>query len=116
MGVPAWWHNLLARPAKILLHVGERKLLMAQLKKPVDPFGEVNVHTRPGGVLRVTATILMEPRREGTQTGIALDGSGSMAKLYGVEEESKGGGFWSNLFGGAPKKTSVNEVSPVAQK
>ena len=45
---------------------------MAQLKKVVDPFGEVNVYPAAGGKLRVTATILMEPRREGTQTGIAL--------------------------------------------
>jgi hypothetical protein len=53
----------------------------------------------------------MEPHREGAQTGIALDGSGSMAKLYGVEE---GGGFLASLFGW--KKQGVNEVTPVAQK
>src|SRR5260370_436252 len=57
---------------------------MAQVKKVVDPFGEVNVHPAGGGKVRVTATILMEPRREGTQTGIALDGSGSMAALKGA--------------------------------
>jgi hypothetical protein len=84
---------------------------MAQLKKVVDPFGEVNVHPAPGGKLRVTATILMEPRREGTQTGIALDGSGSMASLYGIEEEQ---GFFASLFG--KKKAAVNQVTPVAQK
>jgi hypothetical protein len=83
---------------------------MTQLKKVVDPFGEVNVHSERGK-LRVSATILMEPRREGTQTGIALDGSGSMASLYGVEEE---GGFFANLFG--KKRHSTNEVTPVAQK
>src|SRR5205085_7267748 len=60
------------------------------------------------------ATILMEPRREGTQTGIALDGSGSMAKLYGVEGES-GGGFWAALFG-RKKSEAKNEITPVAQK
>src|SRR5436305_6466599 len=86
---------------------------MAQLKKVVDPFGEVNVHNLPGGKLRVTATILMEPRREGTQTGIALDGSGSMAALYGVGDEESGG-FFANLFG--QKKAPVNQVTPVAQK
>ena len=53
---------------------------MAQIKNVVDPFGEVNVHSQADGSLHVTATILMEPRREGTQTGIALDGSGSMSK------------------------------------
>ncbi len=62
--------------------------------------------------MRVVATILMEPHKEGAQTGIALDGSGSMAKLYGVEEES--GGFLASLFG--KKKQTVNEVTPVAQK
>jgi hypothetical protein len=85
---------------------------MAQVKHVVDPFGEVNVHPGPGGKLRVTATILMEPRREGTQTGIALDGSGSMAQLYGVGEQT--GGFLASLFG--QKKQLVNQVTPVAQK
>jgi hypothetical protein len=84
---------------------------MTQLKHVVDPFGEVNVFRQPSGALRVVATILMEPRREGTQTGIALDGSGSMAALYGVTEEQ---GFFASLFG--RKKQSVNEVTPVAQK
>src|SRR5205085_8123042 len=84
---------------------------MTQLKHVVDPFGEVNVHPEHGK-LRVTATILMEPRREGTQTGIALDGSGSMAALYGVGEAT--GGFLASLFG--QKKALVNQVTPVAQK
>jgi len=87
---------------------------MAQIKKSVDPFGEVNVYSKPGGAIRVVATILMEPRREGTQTGIALDGSASMANLYGIGEES-GGGFFSSLFGGK-KKAAQNEVTPVAQQ
>ena len=85
---------------------------MAQLKHVVDPFGEVNVHSASGGKVRVVATILMEPHKEGAQTGIALDGSGSMAKLYGVEEG--GGGFLASLFG--TKKQAHNEVTPVAQK
>ena len=55
-----------------------------QLKKVVEPFGEVNVYPAAGGKVRVVATVLMEPDREGTQTGIALDGSGSMAEAYGV--------------------------------
>ena len=84
---------------------------MAQLKKVVEPFGEVNVYPS-GGKNRVVATILMEPHKEGAQTGIALDGSGSMSKLYGVEEES--GGFLAALFG--KKKQTINEVTPVAQK
>src|SRR5438067_1018856 len=84
---------------------------MAQLKHVVDPFGEVNVYPSSGGRVRVVATILMEPSKEGAQTGIALDGSGSMSKLYGVEDGSR---VLSPLFGG-PKKP-VNEVTPVAQK
>ncbi|MCC6416915.1 MAG: VWA domain-containing protein [Gemmataceae bacterium] len=84
---------------------------MSQVKQVVDPFGEVNVYPDKGGKIRVTATILMEPRREGTQTGIALDGSGSMEPLYG---SSGGGGFLGGLFG--RKKPTVNEITPVAQK
>jgi len=83
---------------------------MAQLKNTVEPFGEVNVYPQPNGVLRVVATILMEPRREGTQTGIALDGSGSMSALYAVENA----GFFASLFGNA--KPPMNEITPVAQK
>jgi hypothetical protein len=82
-----------------------------QLKKVVEPFGEVNVYAVPGGKKRVVATILMEPHKEGAQTGLALDGSGSMAKLYGVDDGSR---VLSPIFGG-PKKLH-NEVTPVAQK
>ena len=84
---------------------------MSQLKRVVDPFGEVNVYPHAGGRVRVVATILMEPHKEGAQTGIALDGSGSMAKLYGVEDGSR---VLSPIFGG-PKKLS-NEITPIAQK
>jgi hypothetical protein len=85
---------------------------MAQLKRVVEPFGEVNVHPAAGGVTRVTATILMEPHKEGAQTGVALDGSGSMAKLYGAGDEP---GFLASLFG-AKKPPVHNEVTPVAQR
>src|SRR5579859_4571637 len=84
---------------------------MAQLKKVVEPFGEVNVYPASGGKVRVVATILMQPHREGAQTGIALDGSGSMRKLYGLEG---GGRVLSPLFGG--QKKPQNEITPVAQK
>src|SRR5262249_61692397 len=83
--------------------------LMAQLKRVVEPFGEVNVHPAPGGKVKVIATILMEPRREGTQTGIALDGSGSMSSLYGIEESS-GGGFFAQLFGRKKAPPAKNEI------
>src|SRR5262249_27327389 len=82
---------------------------MEQLKKVVEPFGEVNVYPAAGGKVRVVATILMEPRKEGAQTGIALDGSGSMARLYGVDT---GGGVVSSLFA---RKPVTNQVSPVAR-
>ncbi len=85
---------------------------MSQLKKVVEPFGEVNVYPSSGGKVRIVATILMEPHKEGAQTGIALDGSGSMSKLYGIEEG--GGGFFASLFG--TKKQTHNKVTPVAQK
>jgi hypothetical protein len=84
---------------------------MAQLKQVVDPFGEVNVYPAGPGRVRVVATILMEPHKEGAQTGIALDGSGSMAKLYGVDDGSR---VLSPIFGG-PKKRE-NHVAPVAQR
>src|SRR5438094_7134875 len=81
---------------------------MSQLKNVNDVFGEVNVYPA-GDRLRVVATILMEPHKEGAQTGIALDGSGSMSSLYGVTF----GAPVSSVF--APKK-AVNEITPVAQK
>src|SRR4051812_20872654 len=84
---------------------------MSQLKNVVDPFGEVNVYPSTGGKVRVVATILMAPHKEGAQTGIALDGSGSMRRLYGQEG---GGRVLSPIFGG-PRKPS-NEITPVAQK
>ena len=86
---------------------------MSQLKRVVEPFGEVNVYPGGGGKVRVVATILMKPQREGTQTGLALDGSGSMADLYSTEEES--GGFFGSLFG-KKKTTRINVITPVAQK
>lgn len=82
-----------------------------QLKKVVEPFGEVNVYPS-GSKTRVVATILMEPCREGTQTGIALDGSGSMSELYGMDEQPS---LLGKLFGWEASK-KVNQITPVAQK
>jgi hypothetical protein len=84
---------------------------MTQLKKVSEPFGEVNIYPDGEGRIRVVATILMEPRTEGAQTGLALDGSGSMSKLYGVDDGSR---VLSPIFGG-PKRLE-NQVTPVAQK
>ncbi len=86
---------------------------MSQLKRVVEPFGEVNVYPASGGRVHVTATILMEPNKEGAQTGVALDGSGSMAKVYGVGGEEPG--FFASLLG-MTKPTDHNDVTPVAQK
>src|SRR5262245_56900186 len=86
---------------------------MSQLKRVVEPFGEVNVYPASGGKVRVVATIVMEPRREGTQTGIALDGSGSMSGSYKVEES---GGFFASLFGKKKSGPPNNEITPIAQK
>ena len=69
-----------------------------QAKKVVEPFGKINCYITSRNTWRVTATILMEPRREGTQPGIALDGSSSMRMAYG--------------YGITP----VNLVSPVAKR
>jgi hypothetical protein len=85
---------------------------MSQLKKVVEPFGEVNVYPADHGRQRVVATILMEPHKEGAQTGLALDGSASMAEVYGVNKEEPG--FLASLFG--MSKAVHNDVTPVAQK
>jgi hypothetical protein len=85
---------------------------MSQLKRVVEPFGEVNVYPSASGKVRVVATILMEPRREGTQTGIALDGSGSMAELYNTEEDDTS--FFGSLFG-RKKQKQHNDITPVAR-
>jgi hypothetical protein len=45
-------------------------------------FGEVNVIDR-GDDKEITATILLEPLKEGSQTGVALDGSASMKTWFG---------------------------------
>jgi hypothetical protein len=47
-----------------------------------EAFGEVNVR-RDGNELEVMFTLLMEPEREGWQTGVAIDASASMKELYG---------------------------------
>src|SRR4051812_43076186 len=57
---------------------------MTQLLHPVEPFAEVNVHPQPGGTLKIAASVLMEPSIEGARCGMALDGSSSMKKMYGV--------------------------------
>ncbi len=70
----------------------------------VEPFGKVNYWDMPGGKGRmVRATILMDVRMEGAKMGIAIDGSGSMGKLFGKKPLS--------AFLPAPP----NHVKPAAQ-
>jgi hypothetical protein len=78
-----------------------------QLSQAVEPFGEVNVHKQANGSLEIVATILMEPDIEGARTGLALDASASMKKMYGV----------SGIAGGVFAKASgvPNVVEPVAR-
>lgn len=62
---------------------------MAQLNSTLvnKAFGEVNVWPQ-NGLLHVKATILMKPRVENAQTGLALDGSASMQDLFGYANAS----------------------------
>ena len=77
-----------------------------QITNVVEPFGEVNVYPQSDGSKQIVASILMEPTTEGAQTGIAIDGSGSMRKAFGVT------GMVSSIFASA----SPNYVEPVAQQ
>lgn len=54
-------------------------------------FGEINVQQQ-GSTKTVTATVLMEPFVEGTQTGVAIDGSASMIEngAFGIASASTG--------------------------
>lgn len=77
---------------------------MAQLARPVEPFGEVNVYRVPEG-LQVVAKVLAVPNWEGARTGLALDGSVSMKALYGD----------SPFVSGPFAKKGTNLVEPVAR-
>jgi len=80
---------------------------MAQLPSTivVEPFGEVNVFQEADGSIRVRTTILMKPSIEGAQTGLAIDGSQSMQKMFGAS------GVVSALFA----STMPNVIEPVAR-
>ncbi|MFM2062757.1 MAG: hypothetical protein RLZZ507_2427 [Cyanobacteriota bacterium] len=78
-----------------------------QLQSVVEPFGEVNVYKQKNGDLDISATILTVPDLEGVRMGLALDGSASMKKMYGV----------SGIVGGAFAMAAgtPNVVEPVAR-
>lgn len=77
---------------------------MAQLSSVVEPYGEVNVFPEGDGKVRIKATILMKPDVEGAQTGLAIDGSKSMAEMFGGQVAL------SPVFG-----SQHNVVQPVAR-
>jgi hypothetical protein len=78
-----------------------------QLKSVVQPFGEVNVYKQSNGELEIVATILIVPDIEGARVGLALDGSASMKKIYGIS------GVVSSFF--ADAAVTQNVVEPVAR-
>ncbi len=59
----------------------------------VEPFGKINYWDLPDGGKRVRAYFLMERPIEGAQTGVAIDGSGSMKSSFQgkniVEEQAR---------------------------
>ena len=78
-----------------------------QLTNVVDPFGEVNVYKQKDGSIVIVATILTVPDLEGVRMGLALDGSASMKRMYGVS------GIVGGVFGAAASIPNV--VEPVAR-
>ena len=78
-----------------------------QLKSVVQPFGEVNVYPQNNGDIDIVATILMVPDIEGARVGLALDGSASMKKMYGIS------GVVSSFFASAA--VTHNVVEPVTR-
>lgn len=79
-----------------------------QLTNVVEPFGEVNVYKQPSGECNIVATILTVPDIEGARMGLALDGSASMKKMYGIS-----GVLSSGVFGNA--SGTPNVVEPVTR-
>lgn len=80
-----------------------------QLTNVVEPFGEVNVYKQKNGELNIVATILTVPDIEGARMGVALDGSASMKKMYGVS------GIVGGAFAMAASASTPNVVEPVAR-
>lgn len=82
---------------------------MAQLhsNKVVPPFAEVDVWKNADGTLRVKATLMMRPTVENAQTGLAIDGSNSMADMFGHSDLVPGDFFGSS---------KPNHVQPVSRK
>ncbi len=78
--------------------VSEPMITLPQ-NQTVDPFGKVNLRYLEDGRIWVRAYVLMEQVVEGTRTGIAIDGSGTMMPWFGVQ-----------------RKEAPNIVSPFVQQ
>ena len=80
-------------------------------ERPVEPFSDL--HIEHG---EVRATLLHDPSVEGLDTGIYMDGSGSMQEEYENKRKVNGGGFLGWLFG-KPQTTEIlpNQVEPQVQ-
>ncbi|MEK0191223.1 MAG: VWA domain-containing protein [Oscillatoriales cyanobacterium] len=78
-----------------------------QLTNVVEPFGEVNVYKQNNGEIKIVTTILTVPDIEGARMGLALDGSASMKKMYGIS------GVVGGVFGNAAGAPNV--VEPVTR-
>ena len=71
-------------------------------------FGEVNVQYRSGRK-QIRATVLMEPiPPEGTQTGVGIDGSGSMVQAYGYTLVKRGDQVFLDKY--FPQENSVSQI------
>ncbi len=100
----------MAIPFRVLVLLFESEISKnpsMQLKNVVQPFGEINVYPQNNGEIDIVATILMVPDIEGARVGLALDGSASMKKMYGIS------GVVSSFFASA--SVTSNVVEPVAR-
>jgi len=70
------------QPPPVAVHE-EKDMHTLRKEMVTEPFGKINYWNLPNGGKRVRAYILMEQRVEGAQTGVAIDGSGSMAPNFG---------------------------------
>ncbi len=70
--------NVNEPPPGKMMHTLDQSLI-------VEPFGKINYWELPGGGKRIRAYFLMEKPIEGAQTGVAIDGSGSMQANFGLE-------------------------------
>lgn len=77
-------------------------MLTLDSNKVVEPFAKVVYWLQADGGIRIRAYVLMERTIEGAQTGIALDGSGSMNEAYGFSNQGQ--------------QMANNIISPLAQK